>query len=92
MKKLNQNAIKIGHIIKAHRMALSLGKGRQAFIDSRIETNLLPPDWISEKSLMNIELGNNFPSYTALKLLSTALEIDFIDFIKEVDPYMPSKL
>ena len=54
MKKLNQNAIKIGHIIKAHRIALSLGKGRQAFIDSRIEVNLLPPDWISEKSLMNI--------------------------------------
>lgn len=89
---MNQNALKIGNIIRNHRLALSLGKGRQAFINDRVDVKLLPPNWISEKSLMNLELGNNFPSYTALKLLSTALEINFIDFIKEVDPYMPNKL
>jgi transcriptional regulator with XRE-family HTH domain len=89
----SKNAKKIGNIIYNHRMDLSLKRNsREYFINDRSDMNLLPINWISTKSLTNIELGKNFPSYTALKLLSIALEIDFIDLIQEVDPYMPQKL
>lgn len=88
-----KNAEEIGKIIYKHRMNLSLEhSSRDYFINDRSNINILPNNWISSKSLTNIELGKNFPSYTALKLLSVALEIDFIDLIKEVDPYMPDTL
>ncbi|AYM04038.1 XRE family transcriptional regulator [Levilactobacillus brevis] len=74
-------------------MELSLSSNsREYFIEDRIETGLLSEGWISAKSLTNIELGKNFPSYTSLKLLSTALEVDFLILLEAVGPYMPDSL
>ena len=89
----NANAEKIGRIIYEYRMGLSLPSSyREYFIEDRVETGLLLEGWISTKSLTNIELGKHFPSYTSLKLLSTALEVDFLALLKNVGPYMPDSL
>lgn len=83
------DTIRIGKIIESHRKALSLKKSaRQFFIDDRAKNNLLPFEWISEKSLANIENGYNLPSLVTLKLLSVALEIEFIDLIKEIQDHI----
>lgn len=79
---------KIGGIIANHRVALNLRPfGRQAFIDDRGKL-LADPDWISLKSLTNIENGYNLPSLPTLRLLSIALEIDFKDLVMEIEPYL----
>jgi len=90
------STLKIGEIIQSHRKALLLNKSaRQYFIDDRVNKNILPYDWISEKSLSNIENGYNMPSLSTLKLLSIALEVDFIDLLKEIENFIlidtPSK-
>ncbi|KZU12352.1 MULTISPECIES: XRE family transcriptional regulator [Lactiplantibacillus] len=89
----DSNAEEIGRIIYQHRLELSLDrKSREYFIDERAQVGLLPDNWISTKSLTNIELGKNFPSYTSLRLLATALEVDFWQLLQEVGPYMPNSL
>ncbi|MFC4760595.1 helix-turn-helix domain-containing protein [Fructobacillus durionis] len=76
----------IGNIIRQHRKVL--GYSREVFISEPIEDGLLPEDWISEKSLSNIELGYNLPSIFTLKKISIALQIDFPDLITEIDQYL----
>ncbi|PXA17332.1 XRE family transcriptional regulator, partial [Staphylococcus pseudintermedius] len=44
---------------------------------------------ISEKTLMNIETGYTLPNLSTLKILATALEIDFIELIKEIEDHIP---
>lgn len=84
-----ENLLKIGEIIKEHRLQLSLKKiSRSSFIDDRIAKGLLESNWISEKTLSNIENGYNMPSLPTLKLLSTALEVDFLDLIKEIEEFI----
>lgn len=90
-KQENQksNILKIGQIIKNHRLQLSLEKNSRAFfIDDRANKGLLNPEWISEKSLSNIENGYNLPSLPTLKLLSVALEVDFLELIKEIEDFI----
>lgn len=83
------NAILIGRTIHEHRLSLSLtSNSRQFFIDDRIKKNLLPHGWISEKSLANIENGHNIPSLLTLKMLSIALEIDFLTLIREIEDFI----
>lgn len=87
------STLEIGKIIKRRRKELSLNKSaRQYFIDDRVNKNILPCDWISEKSLSNIENGYNMPSLLTLKLLSVALEIDFIDLLKEIEDFILTDL
>ncbi|WP_298468988.1 hypothetical protein [uncultured Psychrobacillus sp.] len=90
---LTEHAIKLGNIIKDYRLALSLEKkSRQYFIDDRINKQLLPEDWISEKTLTNIENGYNMPSLVTLKYLSIALEVDFLVLINAIEKYiLPSE-
>ncbi|WP_286166028.1 helix-turn-helix domain-containing protein [Peribacillus frigoritolerans] len=90
---LTEHAINLGNIIKEYRLALSLEKkSRQYFIDDRINKQLLPVDWISEKSLSNIENGYNMPSLVTLKYLSVALEVDFSTLINAIEEYiLPSE-
>lgn len=90
---LTENAIKLGNIIKDYRLALSLEKkSRQYFIDDRVKMQLLPVDWISEKSLTNIENGYNMPSLVTLKYLSIALEVEFSTLINAIEDYiLPSE-
>ncbi|WP_227888977.1 helix-turn-helix domain-containing protein [Cytobacillus oceanisediminis] len=92
-KLLTDQAIKLGNVIKDYRLALSLEKkSRQYFIDDRINKQLLPEDWISEKSLTNIENGYNMPSLVTLKYLSIALEVDFSTLINAIEEYiLPSE-
>lgn len=86
------NAILIGKVIHEYRLALSLtNNSRQFFIDDRIRKNLLPHGWISEKSLANIENGHNMPSLLTLKLLSIALEVDFLLLVKEIQDFITTK-
>lgn len=44
--------------------------------------------WISEKTLMNYELGKNIPSLKYLKRLAAAYEASVIELIKEILPYI----
>ncbi|QQZ11361.1 helix-turn-helix transcriptional regulator [Heyndrickxia vini] len=70
-------------------MQLSLEKASRAFfIDDRVDKGLLDPEWISEKTLSNIENGYNMPSLSTLKLLSVALEVDFLELIKEIEDFI----
>lgn len=88
-KKLQENIIEIGKIIKSHRKSLiTKNTSRDYFISDRISMGLLPDGWISEKTLSNIENGRNLPSLITLKKLSIALEIDFIDLVKEIEKYL----
>jgi transcriptional regulator with XRE-family HTH domain len=90
-KRENQksNILEIGKIIKKHRLQLSLEKNSRAlFIDDRVNKGLLNSEWISEKTLSNIENGYNMPSLPTLKLLSVALEVDFLELIKEVEDFI----
>lgn len=85
---LKQSNLIIGSIIKKHRIALNISKSRQGFIDDRIDVGMLPENWISDKTLTNIENGHNVPSLSTLKMLSYALEIDLIDLIIEIKDYI----
>lgn len=90
-KRENQksNILEIGQIIKKHRLQLSLEKtSRALFIDDRVNKGLLNSEWISEKTLSNIENGYNMPSLPTLKLLSVALEVDFLELIKEIEDFI----
>ncbi|WP_368862846.1 multiprotein-bridging factor 1 family protein [Staphylococcus hominis] len=44
---------------------------------------------ISEKTLANIENGYTLPNLSTLKILATALEIDFIELIKRIEDFIP---
>lgn len=81
------NLKKIGNIIMNYRLTIEEGS-REKFIQSREELNMLPGGWISLKTLSNIENGYNMPSLTTLKILSTALEVDFVDLISEIEPFI----
>lgn len=59
-------------------------QSRQCFIDSCVNKGLLPAEWISEKTLTNIENGHNLPSLETLYKLSIALETDISDLMNEI--------
>ncbi|MGH1298454.1 helix-turn-helix domain-containing protein [Bacillus pretiosus] len=89
LENQKNNILEIGQIIKKHRLQLSLEKtSRALFIDDRVNKGLLNSEWISEKTLSNIENGYNMPSLPTLKLLSVALEVDFLELIKEIEDFI----
>jgi len=53
-------------------------------------TCLWEQEYISEKSLTNIENGHNLPSLIASNYLVTALELDILELVAEIQPYIPS--
>lgn len=88
-KVRSKENIKIGRILIKYRDELSLVPNtRLTFINDRIDLNLLEEDWISEKTLSNLENGYNLPNLVTLKKLSIALEIDFTSLINEIEPYL----
>lgn len=92
IKYYNEDIYKIGQILKNHRLRLSLSNSsRQFFIEDRIKKGLLEDGKISEKTLSNIENGYNLPNLITLKYLSVALEVDFIELMKEIAPYIPDR-
>ncbi|PXY80806.1 XRE family transcriptional regulator [Bifidobacterium indicum] len=76
---------KIGRVVKQHRKDLTDIKPstRQSFILAAIDLGL-PDNWITEKSLSNIENGLNMPSLRTLYNLSIALQIDATDLFIEI--------
>lgn len=95
-KKESHNK-EVGTILFNHRMKLTdIEKSRKVFIDDRDEKlfNYEYMDengngsWISEKTLMNYELGKNIPSLKYLKRLAAAYEASVIELIKEILPYI----
>ncbi|AGC91723.1 MULTISPECIES: helix-turn-helix domain-containing protein [Staphylococcus] len=71
-------------------MNLSLKKDtRSYFLDDRVRQGLIEYEDLSVKTLTNIENGYNLPSLSTLKILSTALEIDFFQILAEVYDYIP---
>lgn len=92
IKDYNEDISKIGEILKTHRLRLSLpNSSRQFFIGDRIDKGLLEEGQISEKTLANIENGHNLPNLITLKYLSVALEIDFIELMKQIEPHIPER-
>lgn len=92
IKYYNEDIYKIGQILKNHRLRLSLSNSsRQFFIEDRIKKGLLEDGEISEKTLSNIENGYNLPNLITLKYLSVALEVDFLELIREIAPYIPDR-
>ncbi|MBI0151013.1 helix-turn-helix domain-containing protein [Bifidobacterium sp. M0353] len=76
--------VRIGEIIKQLRKSLTdvNPPTREGFIDAGSDLGL-PADWITEKSLANIENGLNMPSLRTLYNLSIALQTDTTElFIK----------
>lgn len=91
-KRKNRDLIKFGSIIREHRMNLSLKKDtRSYFLDDRVRQGLIEYEDLSVKTLTNIENGYNLPSLSTLKILSTALEIDFFQLLADVYDYIPRK-
>jgi transcriptional regulator with XRE-family HTH domain len=77
--------VRIGGIIKRHRKNLVDIKPptREGFILSGYETGL-PINWITEKSLANIENGLNMPSLRTIYNLSIVLQIDAPELFSEI--------
>lgn len=88
-KQRTQNNIEIGNIFYEYRKQLSLNNAsRVYFIADRVDKGLLEEGWISEKTLTNIENGHNLPNLFTLKLLAVALEVDFIELVKAIEPHL----
>ncbi|WP_342988327.1 helix-turn-helix transcriptional regulator [Streptococcus salivarius] len=83
-KESQKNLMKIGNIIRNHRLNLLLDNGREGFLSDRIEKGILNDNSISLESLKNIENGYTMPSLPTLKLLAIALEVDFFKLVEEI--------
>lgn len=83
-KAPQKNLMKIGNIIRNHRLNLLLDNGREGFLSDRIEKGILNDNSISLESLKNIENGYTMPSLPTLKLLAIALEVDFFKLVEEI--------
>ncbi len=83
-KDLNPALRRVGAIIKRHRIELiDIKPSRSDFIIDAVSSGLRA-DWISEKSLANIENGYNFPSLPTLYNLAIACQISPEDLFEEV--------
>ncbi len=83
-KDLNPALRRVGTIIKRHRIDLiDINPSRSDFILAATSSGLRA-DWISEKSLANIENGYNFPSLPTLYNLAIACQISPADLFEEV--------
>lgn len=88
-KKSEENLVEIGNVIYKHRKRLSLEKSsRKFFLENREAIGLWDQEYITEKTLTNIELGKNLPSLTTLNYLATALEVDLIELVVEIEPFL----
>lgn len=83
-KDLNPALRRVGAIIKHHRLDLiDIRPSRSDFILDAVSSGLRA-DWISEKSLANIENGYNFPSLPTLYNLAIACQVSPADLFEEV--------
>lgn len=90
--KKRKKTKKIGQIIQQKREELSLKPNtREHFLEDRINLNLVSENSISLKTLVNIENGLNIPNLQTLIILSTMLEVDTIDLIREIIPFVPPR-
>lgn len=81
--------LEIGYLLESYRRRLTdLPQSRQKFIDDRSNVYFGGEEWISEKTLANYENGKNVPTLKNIKKLAVALEVDEIEFIKEILKYI----
>ncbi|MBS9538770.1 helix-turn-helix domain-containing protein [Staphylococcus hominis] len=89
-KRQKKELQELGEEIKRLRKELTLkSNSRSFFLDDRIIKGLIRHEDISEKTLANIENGYTLPNLSTLKILATALEIDFIELIKRIEDFIP---
>lgn len=88
-KEISYNSIQFGEIIFNYRKDLTLKKNsREYFLKDRENKGLIEEKDISIETLKNIENGLTIPSLKTLKILSIALEVDFIQMMKDLEPYI----
>lgn len=88
-KRKEKINLKLGNVIQRYRLRLTdLPSTRQGFIEDRSEKLFNNESWISEKTLANYECGYNIPTLENLKKLSIALEVDFLELVKEIIAYV----
>lgn len=97
VRKNKNYSYEIGKILHQHRLQLTdIPNQRMAFISDR-DTRLFnweytdengEGSWISEKTLMNYELGKNIPSLKYLKRLAYAYEMEPVELFAEILPYL----
>lgn len=88
-KEINYNSIQFGKTILNYRKDLTLKKNsREYFLKDRENKGLIEEKDISIETLKNIENGLTIPSLKTLKILSIALEVDFIQMVKDLEPYI----
>lgn len=91
-KRKSRDLLKLGLIIKKHRMNLSLeNESRSYFLNDRIKKGLINYGEISLKTLTNIENGYTLPNLITLKVLAVALEVDFFQLLLELYEHIPSR-
>lgn len=97
IRKTKNYNCEIGKILRHHRLQLTdIPNERAKFIadrDSRLFNWEYTDDtgegsWISEKTLMNYELGKNVPSLKYLKRLAYAYEMEPVELFIEILPYI----
>lgn len=89
-KSIDDNLLIIGGIIRKYRKELCLeGQSIEFFLEDRKTKGLLAERSISEKTLKNIEGGYTLPNLSTLKVLAPALEVDFLQLVEEIYPYIP---
>lgn len=88
-QNFDSRLVKIGTILKNKRLDLMLEKkSREFFLEDRVAKGLIEESSISIETIKNIENGKTMPSLSTLKILSIALEIDFIDLIDSIYDYI----
>lgn len=88
-QNFDSRLVEIGTILKKKRLDLMLEKkSREFFLEDRVAKGLIEESSISLETIKNIENGKTMPSLSTLKILSIALEIDFIDLIDSIYDYI----
>lgn len=85
-KSITSTYNKIGQIFKNHRMQLNYSIKQLVYVP--ISEGILAKGWISERSISNFEKGHNMPNLISLNKLATAYQMDLIDLIVELEPYL----
>ena len=84
-KQFDPGLKKVGELLQEKRKALGKDySSRAQFIARRSSELFGDNEWISERHLANLELGNNWISIEKLIVLAAALEEDPVDLFSEI--------
>lgn len=93
IEKINDTylLVSLGQIFQYQRQLAYGAMSRENFIYQASIDNpgILNTEWISLRSLANIENGKNVPSLYTLRNLAIAYGIDLADLVKKIELYIP---